>query len=74
MTNYLFEADYSDSPKLPSPWQLRYKILIKNKKMIMEPSAGLSFERALSKNGFETDGDFGRNASDYGFVLYGDFL
>ncbi|PIO58528.1 Phosphatidylinositol-specific phospholipase C, X domain protein [Teladorsagia circumcincta] len=34
VSNFLFEADFSDSPHLPSPWQLRNKILIKNKKMI----------------------------------------
>uniref|UniRef100_A0A7E4VIV1 Phosphoinositide phospholipase C n=1 Tax=Panagrellus redivivus TaxID=6233 RepID=A0A7E4VIV1_PANRE len=43
VTNFLFDTDYGDSPKLPSPWQLRNKILIKNKKLIAEPSAGLSF-------------------------------
>ncbi|KAI6230307.1 hypothetical protein M3Y99_01077200 [Aphelenchoides fujianensis] len=43
VTNFLFDCDYSDSPRLPSPWQLRHKILIKNKKMTMEPSIGLSF-------------------------------
>ncbi|VDK45135.1 unnamed protein product [Anisakis simplex] len=44
VTNFLFEADFSDNPRLPSPWQLRNKILIKNKKMISEPSAGLHQE------------------------------
>ncbi|KAK6033702.1 Phosphatidylinositol-specific phospholipase C, X domain protein, partial [Ostertagia ostertagi] len=36
VSNFLFEADFSDSPHLPSPWQLRNKILIKNKKMIVD--------------------------------------
>jgi len=31
--NFLFEADFSDDPVLPSPNQLKYKILIKNKKI-----------------------------------------
>lgn len=39
MTNFLFEADYSDEPMLPSPEQLKYRILIKNKKLIMEVPA-----------------------------------
>lgn len=36
VTNFLFEADYSDEPMLPSPEQLKYRILIKNKKLVME--------------------------------------
>ena len=41
VTTFLFDSDYSDCPRLPSPWQLRNKIIIKNKKMIAEPSAGI---------------------------------
>lgn len=33
MTKFLFESDFSDDPWLPSPWQLRGKILLKNKKL-----------------------------------------
>ncbi|ESO98394.1 hypothetical protein LOTGIDRAFT_114718, partial [Lottia gigantea] len=33
VTKYLFDADFSDDPQLPSPNQLKYKILIKNKKL-----------------------------------------
>ncbi|RWS26337.1 1-phosphatidylinositol-4:5-bisphosphate phosphodiesterase epsilon-1-like protein, partial [Leptotrombidium deliense] len=33
VTKFLFEADFSDEPQLPSPNQLRYRILIKNKKL-----------------------------------------
>ncbi|KAK6186335.1 hypothetical protein SNE40_008388 [Patella caerulea] len=33
VTKYLFDSDYSDDPQLPSPNQLKYKILIKNKKL-----------------------------------------
>lgn len=36
VTSFLFEADYSDEPALPSPEQLRNRILIKNKKLVME--------------------------------------
>ena len=31
--DYMFESDWSDDPALPSPNQLKYKILIKNKKL-----------------------------------------
>ncbi|XP_047015538.1 1-phosphatidylinositol 4,5-bisphosphate phosphodiesterase epsilon-1 isoform X1 [Ictalurus punctatus] len=33
VTKFLFESDFSDDPLLPSPWQLRGKILLKNKKL-----------------------------------------
>ncbi|RWS03101.1 1-phosphatidylinositol-4:5-bisphosphate phosphodiesterase epsilon-1-like protein, partial [Dinothrombium tinctorium] len=33
VTKFLFEADFSDDPQLPSPNQLQYRILIKNKKL-----------------------------------------
>lgn len=33
VTKFLFESDYSDDPVLPSPNQLKYRILIKNKKL-----------------------------------------
>ncbi|KAF5302460.1 hypothetical protein FQR65_LT08550 [Abscondita terminalis] len=36
VTNFLFDVDYSDEPMLPSPEQLKYRILIKNKKLITE--------------------------------------
>ena len=36
VTKFLFEADFSDEPQLPSPSQLRYRILIKNKKLTAE--------------------------------------
>lgn len=38
VTKFLFEADYSDEPSLPSPAQLKYRILIKNKKLVSEIS------------------------------------
>uniref|UniRef100_A0A915A442 Phosphoinositide phospholipase C n=2 Tax=Parascaris univalens TaxID=6257 RepID=A0A915A442_PARUN len=61
VTNFLFEADYSDSPILPSPWQLQNRILIKNKKMICEPSGGLQPDRGLTRVG--TQGDLHRDQS-----------
>lgn len=36
VTNFLFEVDYSEEPMLPSPEQLKHRILIKNKKLIAE--------------------------------------
>ncbi|XP_066257407.1 1-phosphatidylinositol 4,5-bisphosphate phosphodiesterase epsilon-1-like isoform X2 [Euwallacea similis] len=36
VTSFLFESDYSDEPYLPSPEQLKNRILIKNKKLTME--------------------------------------
>ncbi len=37
--NYLFEHDIFEDPLLPSPNQLKYKILIKNKKLNKQPAA-----------------------------------
>jgi phosphatidylinositol phospholipase C epsilon len=55
VTNFLFEHDFGDSPKLPSPWQLQNKILIKNKKMVSEPSALLNpIERIHRGGGVES--------------------
>uniref|UniRef100_A0A8C7V471 Phosphoinositide phospholipase C n=1 Tax=Oncorhynchus mykiss TaxID=8022 RepID=A0A8C7V471_ONCMY len=33
VTKFLFESDFLGDPQLPSPWQLRGKILLKNKKL-----------------------------------------
>jgi hypothetical protein len=40
VTKFLFETDFSDEVQLPSPSQLRYRILIKNKKLTAEIPAG----------------------------------
>ncbi|CDW53051.1 1 phosphatidylinositol 4,5 bisphosphate [Trichuris trichiura] len=37
VSQFLFENDLSDNPKLPSPLQLKGKVLIKNKKLSFEP-------------------------------------
>ncbi|XP_058826169.1 1-phosphatidylinositol 4,5-bisphosphate phosphodiesterase epsilon-1-like [Topomyia yanbarensis] len=42
VTNFLFDQDYMDDPLLPSPLSLKYKILIKNKKLVVEVPATLS--------------------------------
>jgi len=36
VTKFLFEADFSDEPHLPSPSVLKYCILIKNKKLMAD--------------------------------------
>ncbi|XP_076629671.1 1-phosphatidylinositol 4,5-bisphosphate phosphodiesterase epsilon-1 isoform X2 [Colletes latitarsis] len=41
VTKFLFETDFGDDPQLPSPSQLRYRILIKNKKLVMDPTGPL---------------------------------
>ncbi|XP_055641990.1 1-phosphatidylinositol 4,5-bisphosphate phosphodiesterase epsilon-1-like isoform X2 [Toxorhynchites rutilus septentrionalis] len=42
VANFLFDQDYTDEPFLPSPLSLKHKILIKNKKLIVEVPATLS--------------------------------
>ncbi|XP_020282205.1 1-phosphatidylinositol 4,5-bisphosphate phosphodiesterase epsilon-1-like [Pseudomyrmex gracilis] len=42
VTKFLFESDFGDDPQLPSPSQLRYRILIKNKKLVVDPTGPLS--------------------------------
>lgn len=50
VTKFLFEEDFGDDPQLPSPSQLRHRILIKNKKMVVDPTGPLSHV-ALSHRG-----------------------
>jgi phosphatidylinositol phospholipase C epsilon len=33
VTKFLFDTDFAEDPQLPSPAQLKYRILIKNKKL-----------------------------------------
>lgn len=47
MTQFLFDSDLDDDPYLPSPDQLRYKILIKNKKLSHQCGPG-TFGRTKS--------------------------
>ncbi|XP_066603951.1 1-phosphatidylinositol 4,5-bisphosphate phosphodiesterase epsilon-1-like isoform X2 [Prorops nasuta] len=42
VTKFLYETDFGDDPQLPSPSQLRYRILIKNKKLVVDPTAPLA--------------------------------
>lgn len=48
MTKFMFEADFSDDPFLPSPHQLKYKILIKNKKLNAELTPALALKHKVS--------------------------
>ncbi|ROT68308.1 1-phosphatidylinositol-4,5-bisphosphate phosphodiesterase epsilon-1 [Penaeus vannamei] len=47
VTKFLFESDFSEDVHLPSPSQLKYRILIKNKKLVADIGPGLSV-RGLS--------------------------
>lgn len=36
VSKFLFDSDYNEEPVLPSPSQLKNRILIKNKKLVTE--------------------------------------
>ncbi|XP_015590026.1 1-phosphatidylinositol 4,5-bisphosphate phosphodiesterase epsilon-1 isoform X2 [Cephus cinctus] len=42
VTKFLFDTDFGEDPQLPSPSQLRYRILIKNKKLVVDPGGPLA--------------------------------
>lgn len=42
MTKFLYDSDFGEDPQLPSPSQLRYRILIKNKKLVVDPGGPLA--------------------------------
>ncbi|KAH3786899.1 hypothetical protein DPMN_165014, partial [Dreissena polymorpha] len=46
VTQFLFDSDFTDDPLLPSPNQLKYKILIKNKKIWEEGDQHATAKRA----------------------------
>ncbi|XP_028163423.1 1-phosphatidylinositol 4,5-bisphosphate phosphodiesterase epsilon-1-like, partial [Ostrinia furnacalis] len=53
VTSFLFEADYTDEPRLPSPEQLKHKVLIKNKKLLpIESSPTVGLTGASSAQGY----------------------
>lgn len=54
VTNFLFETDYTDDPILPSPSQLRYRVLIKNKKLMMDLPAPITNMGTPSRPGYGT--------------------
>ncbi|XP_061491487.1 1-phosphatidylinositol 4,5-bisphosphate phosphodiesterase epsilon-1 isoform X2 [Rhineura floridana] len=60
VTRFLFESDFSDDPMLPSPHQLRRKILLKNKKLkahqtpvdiLKQKAHQLAYMQAQASNG-----------------------
>ncbi|XP_015262129.1 PREDICTED: 1-phosphatidylinositol 4,5-bisphosphate phosphodiesterase epsilon-1 isoform X1 [Gekko japonicus] len=60
VTRFLFESDFSDDPMLPSPLQLKRKILLKNKKLkahqtpvdiLKQKAHQLAYMQALASNG-----------------------
>ncbi|XP_053307254.1 1-phosphatidylinositol 4,5-bisphosphate phosphodiesterase epsilon-1 isoform X2 [Spea bombifrons] len=60
VTKFLFESDFSDDPMLPSPWQLRKKVLLKNKKLkahqtpvdiLKQKAHQLAYMQAQANNG-----------------------
>ncbi|KAM4636939.1 1-phosphatidylinositol 4,5-bisphosphate phosphodiesterase epsilon-1 [Discoglossus pictus] len=60
VTKFLFESDFSDDPMLPSPWQLRKKVLLKNKKLkahqtpvdiLKQKAHQLAYMQAQASNG-----------------------
>ncbi|KAK4312307.1 hypothetical protein Pmani_016237, partial [Petrolisthes manimaculis] len=50
VTKFLFEADFSEDVHLPSPAQLKYRILIKNKKLVAEVGQGPSVKGAPNRS------------------------
>lgn len=45
VTKFMFDNDYTDEPYLPAPEQLKYKIIIKNKKILVDVPVGISSPR-----------------------------
>ena len=46
--DYLFEGDFAEDPSLPSPNQLKYKILIKNKKLRAPQTPNIPVKQRVS--------------------------
>ena len=61
VSRFLFDADSGDEPRLPSPSQLRYRILVKNKKWHMDllpsmPTAAIPASTMIVVNGAKNMG------------------
>uniref|UniRef100_A0A1B0CFK7 Phosphoinositide phospholipase C n=2 Tax=Lutzomyia longipalpis TaxID=7200 RepID=A0A1B0CFK7_LUTLO len=50
---FLFDVDYSEDPVLPSPSQLKHRILIKNKKLIVDIPSTISNPALRSNTGLK---------------------
>ncbi|KAG8182202.1 hypothetical protein JTE90_004139 [Oedothorax gibbosus] len=51
VTRFLFDSDYGEEPQLPSPNQLQYRVLIKNKKMRVSITPALPTKTRQGKLG-----------------------
>jgi phosphatidylinositol phospholipase C, epsilon len=45
VTKFMFDNDFTDEAYLPAPNQLKYKIIIKNKKILVDVPVGISSPR-----------------------------
>lgn len=50
VTKFLFESDFVEEPQLPSPKQLKYRILIKNKKLRLPLTPALGAKARAMKS------------------------
>ncbi|KAJ8284855.1 hypothetical protein COCON_G00037050 [Conger conger] len=73
VTKFLFESDFSDDPLLPSPLQLRGKILLKNKKLkahqapvdiLKQKAHQLAHMQAQASNGTTASNSPGNNEDE----------
>ncbi|KAJ8365681.1 hypothetical protein SKAU_G00145120 [Synaphobranchus kaupii] len=73
VTKFLFESDFSDDPLLPSPLQLRGKILLKNKKLkahqapvdiLKQKAHQLAHMQAQASNGTSAGSSPGNNEDE----------
>ncbi|KAM4702861.1 1-phosphatidylinositol 4,5-bisphosphate phosphodiesterase epsilon-1 [Rhinophrynus dorsalis] len=73
VTKFLFESDFSDDPMLPSPWQLRNKVLLKNKKLkahqtpvdiLKQKAHQLAHMQAQASNGTQVVGSSANNEEE----------
>uniref|UniRef100_A0A8C4RUG4 Phosphoinositide phospholipase C n=1 Tax=Erpetoichthys calabaricus TaxID=27687 RepID=A0A8C4RUG4_ERPCA len=73
VTKFLFESDFSDDPLLPSPLQLKGKILLKNKKLkahqapvdiLKQKAHQLAFMQAQVSNGSPATNSLTNNEED----------
>lgn len=56
VTKFLFETDYADEPQLPSPNQLKYRILIKNKKLRAPLHTSVNLKMRINLSNKATNG------------------
>ncbi|XP_071091113.1 1-phosphatidylinositol 4,5-bisphosphate phosphodiesterase epsilon-1-like [Haliotis cracherodii] len=77
VTTFLFDSDFCEDPQLPSPNQLKYKILIKNKKIrdpestaaikklpVQSRTSSMASSESTSINDFDDDDDEDEDEDD----------